>query len=119
MRPRTGGEPPSTDASLHDGDSNALLDDPTPIHTVEREYAPRVRSAGTRGLRQRAARVRGDDARPEPTGTVVSLGNAHDPTTRKTIPEKEGRPTAHPGATVPADDEELGDIEVSGIVGCR
>jgi hypothetical protein len=57
--------------------------------------------------------------RPEPKTLLVSLCDADNPTSGKSIPEQEGGSTTHPGATVPTEDEELGDIEIIGIVGRR
>src|SRR6476661_8225361 len=82
------------------------------IHAVEREHTPRVWSAGTRGLRQRVARVFSDDPRPEATTAVVPLRHTHDPATRKSLPEKKGRAAAHARATMVTHDEELRDVEV-------
>jgi hypothetical protein len=50
---------------------------------------------------------------------LVSLRYADNPTSGKSIPEKEGCSPAHPGATMATEDEELGHIEVIGIAGLR
>jgi len=86
---------------------------------IERKHAPRVGTAGARGLHRRAARVLGYDSCPEPKTLQVSLRHADNPTTDKSIPEKERCLPAHPRVTMPTQDEELGDIEIIGIVGCR
>jgi hypothetical protein len=56
---------------------------------------------------------------PEPKTLLVSLRHADNPTSDKSIPEKEGCSPAHPGVTMPTEDEELGNIESIGIVGFR
>jgi hypothetical protein len=93
------------------------LDGRIPIHTVEREYAPRARVAGKRGLHKRAPRELRDDTRPEVITAAVSLRHTDDPSNGKSIPEKTGRPAADAAATMPTNNKELGDIEVLGIVG--
>ena len=95
------------------------LDARTPIHTVEREYAPRVRAAGKCRFNKRAPRELCDNTPPEVITAAVSLRHTDDPSNSKSIPEKEGCPPAHPGVTMPTEDEELGDIEIIGIVGYR
>lgn len=84
-----------------------------------RKHSPRVGIARTSGFRHCTAGVFGNDPRPELDAAVVALRHSNYPTNGKSIPEKEGRPASHSGMAVPAQDEELRDIEVRGIVGRR
>jgi hypothetical protein len=90
-----------------------------PIRAIEREHAPRVGTAGAHGLYRRTVGVLGYDIYPEPKTLLVSLRHADNPTSGKSIPEKEGCAPTYPGATMPTEDEKLGDIESIAIAGCR
>jgi hypothetical protein len=48
---------------------------------------------------------------------VVPAGDAHDPATRQTVPEQARCLTTHTHATVSAQDEELLQVEIVGILG--
>jgi hypothetical protein len=54
---------------------------------------------------------------PEGKTCAIRLGDAHDPLAREAIPEEKRGLTANAGAPVGTENEKLGDIQVSGIVG--
>lgn len=82
----------------------------TPFRAIECEHAPRVGTAEPRILHRRTARVLSYDIRPELKILLVSLRHADNPTNGKSIPEKKGCPAADAGATMPANNKDLGDI---------
>ena len=76
-------------------------------------------TAGAHGLYRRTVGVFGYRFYPEPKTLLVSLRHSDGPTSGQSIPEKEGRASAYPVATMPAEDEKLGDIAIIAIAGCR
>jgi hypothetical protein len=83
---------------------------------LEDQHAPRTGIARALELGCGTIGELRDDTGPKWMSTGAAFGNANDPPARKTVPQKDGRSTAHAGATVTTNTKELGDIEDSRVV---
>jgi hypothetical protein len=78
-----------------------------------------MRLTGTRALLEIAVAERANGRSPERQPRAVRLRDAHDPATGQRSPQREGRVATDARTPVPAQYEELGDVEIGGVVAGR